>query len=89
MALVLAVMHLYKFFVIFYCFSGIGKWVEWSTIPASPGPMCFFFFIRGNTEGTNSSKILSLIFLYFLCRFVSGLILWFFYNLWFDDLHAE
>ena len=24
-----------------------------------------------------------------LCGFVSGLILWFFDNLWFDDLHAE
>ena len=24
-----------------------------------------------------------------LCKFVSGLILWFMDNLWFDDFHAE
>ena len=64
---------------------------EWSTIPACPSLMCFFN--RGNTEEANSSKILCLMFVYvfILCKFVSGLILWgfFFDNLWFDDLCAE
>ena len=60
---------------------------EWSTIPACPSLMCFFNM--GDTEGTNSSKILCSMFVCFvLCKFVSGLILWFMDNLWFDDLRA-
>ena len=46
--------------------------------------MCFFN--RGDTEGTNSSKILCPMFVYVICKFVSGLILCFLGNLWFDDL---
>ena len=74
MALVFAVMHLYnifKFFIaslrsFFYTFlkSGIDKSTEWSTIPACSSLMCFFN--RDDTEGTNSSKILCLIFVYVL-----------------------
>ena len=50
--------------------------------------MCFFN--RGDTERTNSSKVLCLMFVYVLfyvnlCR----LILWFMDNLWFDGLRAE
>ena len=37
---------------------------EWSTIPACPTLMCFFN--RGDTEGTNSSKILCPMFVYVL-----------------------
>ena len=65
MTLVFAVMHLYNILEFFYCFcpsffilflkSGIDKSTEWSTIPACPSLMCFFN--RGDTEGTNSSKI--------------------------------
>ena len=65
LTLVFAVMHLYnilEFFIasvhsFFYIFlkSGIDKSTEWSTIPACPSLMCFFN--RGDTEGTNSSKI--------------------------------
>ena len=94
MTLVFAVMHLYdilEFFIVsvhsfFYAFlkSGIDKSTEWSTIPACPSLMCFSN--RGNTEGTNSSNILCLTFCFI---FVSGLILWFMDNLWFDDLRAE
>ena len=72
--LVLAIMHLYnifKFFIAFvhsyfYTFlkSGIDKLTEWSTIPACPSVMCFFN--RGDTEGTNSSKILGSMFVYVL-----------------------
>ena len=79
LALVFAVMHLYnifKFFIasvhfFFYTFlkSGIDKLVKWSMIPACPSLMCFFN--RGNTEGTNTLKILCLMFLYFL--FYAGL----------------
>ena len=75
MALVFALMHLYnisEFFIapvhsfLLYTFlkSGIDKSTEWSTIPACPSLMCFFN--RGDTEGTNSSKILCLMFVYVL-----------------------
>ena len=52
-----------------------------------PSLMCLFN--RGDTEGTNSSKILCPMFVYVLSKFVSWLILWFMDNLWFDDLRAE
>ena len=75
MTLVFAVMHLYNILdFFFYCFcpflflyflkSGIDKSTEWSTIPACPSLMCFFN--RGDTEGTNSSKILCPMFVYVL-----------------------
>ena len=66
--------------------------MEWFTTPACPSLMCVYaFFIRGDAEGTNSSKILCLMFVYVLlfCKFVSGLILWFLENVCFDDLSAE
>ena len=44
--------------------SGIDKSTEWSTIPACPSLMCFFN--RGDTEGTNSLKILCPMFVYVL-----------------------
>ena len=44
--------------------SGIYKSTEWSKIPACPSRMCFFN--RGDTEGTNSSKILCPMFVYVL-----------------------
>ena len=88
MTLVFAVMHLYdileffiasvhSFFILFFK-SGIDKSTEWSTIPACPSFMCFFN--RGDTEGTNSSKILCPMFVY---------VFWFVDDLWFDDLRAE
>ena len=46
-------------------------------------------FNRDDTKGTNSSKFLRSMFVYVSCKFVSGLILWFMENLWFDDLRAE
>ena len=51
---------------LFYTFlkSGIDKSTEWSTIPVCPSLMCFFN--RGDTEGTNSLKILCLMFVYAL-----------------------
>ena len=74
MTLVFAVMHLYnilEFFIasvhsFFYTFlkSGIDKSTEWSTIPACPSLMCFFN--RGDTRGTNFSKILCPMFVYVL-----------------------
>ena len=72
--LVFAVMRLYdilEFFIasvhsFFYTFlkSGINKSTEWSTIPACLSLMCFFN--RGDTEGTNSSKILCPMFVHVL-----------------------
>ena len=74
MALLFAVMYLYNILIFINCFcpflfhavkkSGINKSTEWSTIPACPSPMCFFN--RGETEGTNSSKILCSMFVYVL-----------------------
>ena len=96
MALVFAFMHLYT---LFYCFcqflllistlnkSGSDKSTEWPMISACPSLM--FFFNRGNTEETNSSKILYLMFVDIFCKFMTGLMLWFLENLWFDDLRAE
>ena len=52
-----------SFFMYFLKKSDIDKSTEWSTIAACPSRMCFFN--RGNTEGTNSSKILCLMFVYF------------------------
>ena len=49
-------------------------------------------FNRGNIEGTKSSKMLCLMFVYVcfvLYGFVSGLVLWILENLWFDELCAE
>ena len=86
MALVFAVMHLYNTFYIIllllsipftyvYIFlkSGIDKSTEWSTIPACPSLRCFLN--RGDIKGTNSLKILCLLFVYVFCKYVSGLIL--------------
>ena len=56
-------------------------------IPTCLSLMCIFNW--GDTEGTNSSKKLFSMFVYVLCKFVSGLTLWFLDNLWFDDLRAE
>ena len=44
--------------------SGNDKSTEWSTIPACPSLMCFFN--RGDTEGTNSLKILCPMFVCFM-----------------------
>ena len=67
-------------------------------IQVCPG-LIMCFFNRGNTEGTNSSKIMFgvcvcmyiyiYIFFFFACEFVSGLILQIFENLCFDDFCAE
>ena len=73
MTLVSAVMHLYdilQFFIasvhsFFYTFKfGIDKPTECFIVPAYPSLLCFFN--RGNTEGTNSSKILCPMFVYVL-----------------------
>ena len=79
MTLVFAVMHLYnilEFFIasvhsFFYTLlkSGIDKLTEWSTIPVCPSLMCFFN--RGDTKGTNSSKILCLMFVYYVLFYVN------------------
>ena len=47
-----------------------------------------FFFSRGNTEWTNSSKKFYLIFVHVFRTFVSGLILLCLDNVWFYDLRA-
>ena len=96
MALVFAVMHLYNIFfllplsILFYILflkSVIDKSTEWSKIPTYP----YVLFNRGDTEGTNSSKILCSMFVYvlFYVNLCTGLILWCLNNLWFDDLRAE
>ena len=74
MALIFAVMHLYNILIVLLLLyipflylkkkSGIDKSTEWFTMPACPSLMRFFN--RGNTVGTNSSKILCLMFVYVL-----------------------
>ena len=49
-------------------FLSIDKSTEWSTIPACPSHMCFLN--RGNTEGTNSSKILFDVCVFFILFFM-------------------
>ena len=81
MAMAFAVKYLYKnllllllllllipFLYFFFFKSGIDKSTKWSTIPACPSFMCFLN--RGNTEGTNASKISCLTFVYVLCKFM-------------------
>ena len=85
--LIFFIASVHSFLYIPFLKSGIDKSTEWSTIPACPSLTCFFN--RGNTEGTKSSKKFGLMSVCFvLYKFVSGLILWFLENLWFDDLCA-
>ena len=63
MTLVFAIMHLHNILKIFIA-SVHSFFMEWSTKPACPSLMCFFN--RGDTEGTNSSNILCLMFVYVL-----------------------
>ena len=103
--LLFAVMHLYiyvyiffiasvhSFFFIYFFFffkDGIYKSTDWSTIPPCPTSLTCFFN-RGDTEVTNSSKILCLMFVYVLfnVNLCTRMILRFLNNLWFDDLRAE
>ena len=58
--------------------------MEGSAIPECPSLV--FFCNRGKMEWTNSSKMLCLVFVYVLYKFVSGLVLWVLGNLWFDDV---
>ena len=98
MTLVFAIMHLYnifKFFIasvhsFFYTFlkSYIDKSTEWSMIPACPSLMCFLTGVI--LKGQILRKFcVDVCVCFVLCKFVSGLILWFMDNLWFVDLCAE
>ena len=53
----------HSFFILVFK-SGIDKSTERSTIPVCPSLTCFFN--RGDTEGTNSSRTFSLMFVYVL-----------------------
>ena len=75
MTLVFAVMHLYNtldffiasvhsFFILFLNLVLINQ-RNGPRIPVCPSLMCFFN--RGDTEGTNSSKLLCPMFVYVLC----------------------
>ena len=54
----------FLYFFLFCLNLVLNKLTEWSTIPACPGLMCFFN--RGDTKGTNSSKMLCSMFVYVL-----------------------
>ena len=98
MTLVFAIMHLYNIFKFFtasvhsffilFLKSGIDKSTEWSTIPECPSLMCFL-------TGVIPKGLFLRNFCIYVCacfvlrKFVSGLILWFMDNLWFDGLCAE
>ena len=49
---------------------GIDKSTEWSMIPVCPSLMCFFN--RSDTEGTNSSKSLCLMFMFCFMQICVG-----------------
>ena len=89
MTLVFAVMQLYKFFLLLLLILFLYFKKNLVLINRRNGPRyqrvlaLRAFFDRGDTEGTNSSVC------FVLFKFVSGLILWFLDNLWFDDLRAE
>ena len=84
------------FFLYYYCFypflfflytfflqSGIDKSTERSTIPACPSLMCFLQQGWYRRDSFFANLVLDVCVCFVLCRFVSGLILWF------DDLRAE
>ena len=96
-ALVFAVMHLYDIIFICNCFCSFLFYTFFTAVlinrQNSPQYLYAFFFNSGDTKGTNSSKILCLMFVYvlFYVNLCTGLILWVFFknNLWFDDLRTE
>ena len=97
MALVFAVMHFYTFFkfllllsipFILFFKSGINKSMEWSVRYQRVLASCAFL-TRAIPKGLILRKKNGLMFLYVFCTFVSGLILLFWDNLWFDDLRAK
>ena len=52
--------------------------------------LCIFFLTGVILKGQFFKKIVFDVYVCFvLCKFVSGLILWFMDNFWFDDLRAE
>ena len=88
MTLVFAVMHLYNIFWFFIASvhsffililkSGTDKSTQWSAIPSCPSLLCFSN--RGDTERTNSSKMLCSMFVYVL--FYANLCQDWFCDLW-------
>ena len=89
MTLVFAVMHLYnilEFFIASVHSFFVILFKNLLLINRRNGPryqrvlaLCAFFFNRGDTEGTNSSKkcLCDICVCFVLCNFVSGLVLWF------------
>ena len=96
MALVFAVMHLYTIFnfsllcpLLFYTLKKCPVLINRRNGPRYQRVQVLCaFFNWGNTKGTNSSEKDCLMFVYIFSTFVSGLILLFLNNLWFDDLRA-
>ena len=74
MALVFGVMHLYN--IKKKIIASVDEMFH-DTSVSQPCVFFFFFLTGGNTEGTDSLRVLCLMFVYFfvLCGFVSGLIL--------------
>ena len=56
--------------------------------PAFPSLISFFILTGAKWNGLIPQKI-CLVFVYVLYKFVSGLVVGFFGNLWFDDLYGE
>ena len=63
--------------------------MEWSIIPVCPGLMCFFNRVIWGGGVFFKGFVFNVCVCFVLCKFVSGLILWFLDNLWFVDLRAE
>ena len=80
--IIIASIHSFFFYILFFFYNLVlinrRKGPRYQRVLA----LCAFCN-RGDTERTHSSKILCSMFVYVLCKFVSGLILWF------DNLRAE
>ena len=57
-------------------------------IPACPSLMCFFLTGVIPKGLILRTFVLNVCVCFVLCKFVSGLILWFLDNLWFDDFRT-
>ena len=82
--------HVFHFLsCILFLKSGVEKLTEWSMVPACLSLMCFFN--RGNFQREYFFKnfVSRLCTFCYICKFVSGLTLWFLGNFWFNDLCEE
>ena len=99
MTLVFAIMHLYNIFRFFYCFCPFLFYnfflnpvlIIRRNSPRYQRVLALCAFLTGLIPKglIFENFVFDVCVCFVLCKFVSGLILWFMDNLWFDDLRAE